>query len=97
MGGLWRGEITPRRAAALAAKLPPGSAVWADMHHDAEWTQEAYILAALFDRMGSKDSKPYPRPSDRRAKQRHDDRAFLMAARFAEKQKNRAHPRRSTT
>ena len=89
--------MTIRRAAALAQHLPPGSAVWRVTHHDAEWTQGEYITAALFDRMGTKDSKPYPRPEDMRKRKSHDERAQVMAARFEAKQKRRAALRRSTT
>lgn len=87
LGGLWRGGLTIRRAAALAANLPPGSAVWLAINADAMWTQNDYITAALFDRMGSKDSKPYPRPSDLRKQTAHDDRARVMAERFEAKQR----------
>ncbi len=64
--------------------------MWRTLHHDAAWEQGDYILAALFDRMGTKDSKPYPRPSDLRQQSAHDDRARMMAERFAAKQKRRA-------
>lgn len=70
--------------------------MWRSSHHDAEWDQEEYLLAAIFDRLGNKDSKPYPRPEDMRAKKRHDARALLMAARFAEKQKRRRNRHRTT-
>lgn len=94
---MWRGEFTLRRAAALAEHLPPGSAVWRVSHHDAEWPDDHYILAALFDRMGNRDSKPYPRPEDRRKQKSHDERAQIMAARFEAKQRRRAELRRTNT
>lgn len=86
MGGLWRGEFTVRRAAALAAHLPPGSAVWRDIGHDAMWGDEAYILAAVFDRLGDDKSEKYPRPDDVRRRKAHEDRALLMAERFKKRQ-----------
>lgn len=90
LGGLWRGEFTVRRAAALAANLPPGSAVWRELHANAEWDQGDYILAAIFDRLGSKESEPYPRPADVLKKQQHEERALVMARAFQQREKRRA-------
>lgn len=60
---------------------------------DAAWTQNDYILAALFNRMGNEKSKPYPTPADWRQKTAHDERARIMAERFKAKQKARRRPR----
>ena len=82
---MWRGRYTIRRAAELAANLPPGSESWRAIHAPAEWDQGDYIAAAIFDRLGAKDSKPYPRPADMREKAAGDARAQLMAEKFRRK------------
>jgi hypothetical protein len=44
---LFRGEITPRKAAALAANLPPGSAVWVAMGGERAWSPDQHLLALV--------------------------------------------------
>ena len=64
---------------------------------DAAWTQNDYILAALFNRMGNEKSKPYPTPADWRQKTAHDDRAFKQAERFEMKQRARHRAQQKTS
>lgn len=86
---MWRGKLSIRRAAALTSQLPPGSSSWRAIHADASWTQGDYLLAAIFDRLGTKDSKPYPRPADSKKKAAGDARARMMAERFKRRQERR--------
>ena len=93
--GLWRGEITPRRAAVLAAQLPLGSQTWISVGSDAAWTVEAHMAASQIDllqvgnwqRSGGKGRPPKPidRPTDMRKAREKQDRALERAARFARK------------
>lgn len=49
MGGLWRGELSPRRAAVLLQNLPVGSATWAaqvDVPYG--WSLTDLLLADIF-------------------------------------------------
>lgn len=81
--------MTVRRAAALAAHLPPGSAVFRALGVDAAWTMEAHALAAISDgvaagnwqRGGGKGArpKPAPRPSDIKAAEDKRERERLRA------------------
>jgi hypothetical protein len=49
VGGLWRGELSPRRAAVLLAHLPVGSAVWAAQAKvPYGWSLKEILLADLF-------------------------------------------------
>lgn len=87
LGGLWRGDLTIRRAAVLAAMLPPGSRVWVQMNHDDAWSTTDYLLAALLDR-GRTDEKqkPVPRPADMRDKQAKLEAAWAKADRALARQ-----------
>ena len=80
LGGLWRGEYTVRRVAALAANLPPGSQVWAAQDHDLAWTTTDYLLAVAVDRARTtKEQEPVPRPADTREARRRIDVASAKA------------------
>jgi hypothetical protein len=67
---LWRGSLTPRKAAVLALHLPAGAMTWKAMGIDAAWTDEAHLLAfngdvsqiANWQRGEGKGPKPKPIP-----------------------------------
>lgn len=44
---LYRGELTPRKAAALAVNLPPGSAVWREYGGPQAWTDAMHLTAEV--------------------------------------------------
>lgn len=49
MGGLWRGELSPRRAAVLLNHLPVGSATWAAQSRvPYGWSLTDILLADVF-------------------------------------------------
>jgi hypothetical protein len=49
VGGLWRGELSPRRAAVLLAHLPVGSAVWAAQAGvPYGWSLQEILIADVF-------------------------------------------------
>ena len=90
--GLWRNEVTPRRAMALARHLPFGCATWMEVGTDAAWSTETHMLAHVIDllnganwqRGGAKGAAPKPidRPEDDKAAQAKRDRALARAAKF---------------
>lgn len=95
--GLWRGEITPRRAAALALKLPMGSMTWIEVGTDAAWSAETHMIAHVIDqleianwqRAGGKGKAPKPidRPADAKKSQEKRAAAFEKAAKFSARQR----------
>ena len=99
LGGLWRGEFNIRRASALAAYLPAGSAVWKVLNLDAAWTVQEHISALIADilqganwqRGGGKGNqpKPLPRPAEARKQADKEKRSQAQAAAFLRKQKQR--------
>lgn len=91
LGGLWRGEFTPRRAARLASNLPTGARVWLSAEIDAAWTvgehlaaQQVDLLAgANWQRGGKGDPpKPFPRPGDEQRKNSVQDQILSRAQQF---------------
>lgn len=89
--GLWRGEITPRKAAVLVTHLPAGAQTWISCGYDNAWTLTEHLTATVIDvlqianwqRAGdNKARKPdrVQRPGKVRAREDHNDvqmRAFL--------------------
>lgn len=105
LGDLYRGQLTPRRAAALAVNLPPGSVTWIEADMSAAWTVAEHLAAAQIDALnvanwqrtkdgqkGHKRPKPIPRPGAGAASGRagHDpDRLDRQIAAFRARQKAR--------
>lgn len=99
LSGLWRGDFTFRRAAALAAHLPNGSAVWRVLNVDAAWDTNEYLLALTVDALnganwqrgggGGTQPKPVPRPAELRAQAATEDRVAAKADAFIRKQQAR--------
>ena len=46
---LWRGTLTPRKAAVLMANLPPGAALWRAMDVPGAWTNGEHLAASAVD------------------------------------------------
>lgn len=97
---LYRGLLSPRKAAVLLMGLPPGSLVWQEMGEDAAWTAGEHMQAAMVDvvnmlrweRAGAKGKAPdpLPRPSDIKADMDKRQAMLDKASRFKERQrKNR--------
>lgn len=93
---LWRGTLTPRKAALLALHLPAGSQTWISCGYDAAWTDEAHMAANLFDvlqlanwqRGGGKGDKPAPvrRPGEKSKAEAKKSTIAARAAAFAARQ-----------
>lgn len=102
LSGLWRGEFTIRRAAALAAHLPDGSACWRVLKVDSAWTVQEHLTALLADilqaanwqRGGGKGSqpKPLPRPDDIRERDEKNERVQAQAEAFLRRQQQNNTP-----
>ena len=96
---MWRGEVTLRRTAALAAHLPAGSQVWRQAIHDLAWTDGDYLMATIADalmsgnwqRGGGKGQRPdpVPRPSDAALERAKERRAVRNAEAFMARQRRR--------
>lgn len=96
---LWRGEMTPRKAAALAVSLPAGARIWGALGYDTAWSMEALLLAGVVDalnggnwqRSGGKgpQPKPVPRPSDLMRQAQQADRMADRAAAFLARKRER--------
>lgn len=97
---LWRGQITPRKAAVLAVQLPPGAQVWRSMGSDLAWTDEAHLGALNADinqignwqRGGGKKAdlpKPIRRPSEQARLDARAERELARAEAFAQRQRER--------
>jgi len=95
---LWRGGLTPRKAAVLARNLPAGAQVWQSVGHDSAWTLQEHLTASVFDALqvgnwqragDAKASKPKPvqRPSDVLQASARADRLAARASAFMERQK----------
>lgn len=82
-GDLYRGTMTPRRAAALALNLPPGAVTWLEADLAAAWNIGEHLLAATVDQLaianwqrtkdgqkGHKKPKPLTRPGEQKAGRR---------------------------
>lgn len=96
---LWRGTMTPRKAATLAVALPMGSAVWIAAGSDAAWSQETHMLAGVTDILAGANwqrsdgkgpqPKPLPRPGDVLRAKSKESAARSHAARFKARQLKR--------
>ena len=95
---LWRGLITPRKAAVLAMQLPAGAQTWVACGYDNAWTLTDHLTATLVDvlqianwqRAGdSKTKRPTPvkRPHDIRGDNAKAERMDARARAFLERQK----------
>lgn len=92
---MWRGRLSPLKAARLALNLPDGCTFHQALGLDSAWSTEAHLLALVFDalqtanwqRSGSKSARPEPlrRPADiqadRERAQIHQTRAERFLAR----------------
>jgi hypothetical protein len=97
---LWRGRLSPRKAAVLAMQLPSGAQTWLSCGYDNAWTLMEYLTASLIDavqagnwqRAGDpKARKPDPvkRPADLRAQDRTAEFNDIKAQAFRDKQRRR--------
>jgi hypothetical protein len=97
---LWRGRLSPRKAAVLAMQLPSGAQTWLSCGYDNAWTLMEYLTASLIDavqagnwqRAGDpKARKPEPvkRPADLRAHEVAATRNDARAQAFLERQRRR--------
>lgn len=94
--------MTPRKAATLAAALPPGAAVWIAAGSDGAWSQETHMLAGVTDLLKganwqrsdgkSPAPKPMPRPGDEARAKGKTSKMAANAARFRAKQQRKAVP-----
>ena len=95
---LWRGLITPRKAAVLVTQLPAGAQTWVACGYDNAWTLTDHLTATLVDvlqianwqRAGdSKAKRPTPvkRPHDIRGDNAKAERMDARARAFLERQK----------
>lgn len=94
---IYRGTLSPRKVAALAANLPAGAATWQEMGVDAAWTAEEHMLALIADTLQAanwqrgggkgKQPKPLPRPADMKKQNEAKNAAFEQARAFKERQK----------
>jgi hypothetical protein len=97
---LWRGTLTPRRAAVLMANLPQGAALWRAMDVPAAWTTAEHLAASQVDALAvanwqrskagteaNKAPKPLPRPGVDEAK---TVTAMSRAAAFRARQRAKA-------
>ena len=97
---LWRGTLTPRKAAVLMANLPPGAALWRAMDVPGAWTTGEHLAAAAVDALAvanwqrSKDGsegrnapKPVSRPGVEAVK---TSTAMGRAAAFRARQRAKA-------
>lgn len=46
---MWRGLLTPRKAAVLVSQLPPGAALWRSMNVPGAWTNGEHLAAEQVD------------------------------------------------
>lgn len=98
---LWRGTLSPRKAAVFASQLSPGSAVWQAVHSPLAWRPEARLLHSLEHHMrinvwaktkdgqdGRNQPEPRPVPEDELIREFRDKRVEIMARRFKERQQD---------
>lgn len=99
---LYRGKISPRRAALLALKLPAGSVVWQEMGGPLAWTVQDYFAAAqlhaaqvnnwLQTEDGQNGRNPpalVEHPPYAKDRERETDKIVSQAERFLARQKAR--------
>lgn len=101
---LWRGGMTPRKAAVLAMRLPAGAQVWIALGDDRAWTEGDHLTASVFDALqvanwqrsgAKKEDLPdrLRRPSDIKEQASKRDRLAARAAKaHAREQARAAHP-----
>lgn len=95
--GVYRGELSFRRALVLVERLPYGAQTWMEMGVDAAWTVAEHGVANLVDQLAwvnfqinnpeHKGRKPDPvdRPPDLKAQQVKRERTLERAVRFRAK------------
>jgi len=96
---LYRGEMSPRKAAVLAVNLPAGARIWAALGSDLAWSTEAHMLANSLDllaganwqRGGGEGAKPppVPRPGDEQRTKGRNAAMAAQAAAFRDRQRAR--------
>lgn len=94
---LWRGHLSPRKAAVLLMGLPPGSLVWQELGEDAAWTAGEHLLAATVDALNianwqrsdgkGKQPDPLPRPRDIKADMDKRQKMLDRASKFKQRKK----------
>lgn len=99
---LWRGTMTPRKAATLAMALPQGAAVWIAAGSDSAWSMESHMLAGITDALQGanwqrSDGKspapnPLPRPGDEARAKSKTSAVASQAERFRARQQREAVP-----
>ena len=100
---LYRGRISPRKAALLALKLPAGSAVWQEMGGPLAWTSQDYFAAAqlhaqqVANWMQTKDGEEgrnapemLQHPPYAKDRERETQKIVTQAEKFLARQKARA-------
>lgn len=98
---LWRGALTPRKAAILAVHLPAGSAVWQAAQSPLAWDRQAWFLHAIEyntrlnvwaktkdGQDGKNQPEPSPTPDELVRQQMRESRAEIMARRFKNRQQD---------
>jgi hypothetical protein len=99
---LYRGRISPRKAAVLAVKLPPASATWAEYGGPLAWSGETHFIVKAIDELrvanwqrtkdGSKGSNPPKRiepPKPAAEARRQSSKIEARAAAFKRRQQRR--------
>jgi hypothetical protein len=100
---LYRGKISPRKAALLALKLPAGSAVWLEMGGPLAWTSQDYFAAAQLHAQqvtnwlktedgqnGRNAPQIIEHPAYAKDRERETDKIVSQAEKFLARQKARA-------
>lgn len=73
LADLWRGSLSPRKAAVLAVHLPPEAAIYRQGPDDRLWSLETQMLASIIDLIRQTQfawanakvpPEPLPRPGD---------------------------------
>lgn len=78
LAGYWRGEISPRRLAVLADRLPPGSVTWARLRGmPSGWDYGDVLLADVYHALTG-EAHPL-RPAQKAVSRYADRRAALEA------------------
>jgi hypothetical protein len=104
LGGLWRGEMTPRRVAVLASRLPDGANIWAAIGSPKEWDTATYFLHSIElsgrtnvwaktkdAEKGKNQPKSLPTPASEASQQRKHDPSAIQrqAEQFLARQQRR--------
>ena len=92
LADLRSGRLGVQRAARLTDWLPDGARVWQCVGSNSSWTQEAHLIAGVFDvlqagnwqRGGAQGSrpKPLPRPKELKEQEQRQARTLDRAQRF---------------